>query len=127
MSRYIQKKVYRYPALTPKSPLPRIALYQFPRLSKTENSKDNILLTFKAENTDAYKFAIVYAAKKDRSSLTSKPENIHSKIHLTADLKINIDKSSLKRFKLLGITFIDHYGSESQPIILDLDQYDTKK
>ena len=127
VSRYVKKRVYSHPALTPKSPAPRIALYQFPRISKTENKTDHIALTFRAENPDAYKFAIIYVAKKDRSALTSKPENILTKIHLTTDLKIKIDKSSLKRFRLLGITFIDHYGSESQPIFLDLDQYDSKK
>ena len=124
VSRYVRKKVYRYPALTPKSPVARIALYQFPRISKVENKTGEIVLTFKAENPEAYKFAIIYAAKKDRSSFTSQAKNILAKIHLNSDLKIRIDKSTIKPSKFLGITFIDKYGSESQPIILDLDQYD---
>ena len=86
VSHYVRKKIYRYPALTPKSPVARIALYQFPRTSKVENKSDEIVLTFKAENPDAYKFALIYAARKDRSTLTSQPENILSKIHLNSDL-----------------------------------------
>ena len=127
VSRFIQKKVYRYPALTPKSPLPRIALYQFPRLSEVHNGPSELTLKFKAEDPEAYKFAILYTSRKDKSTMISKPENIWSKIHLNNDLEFKIDKYALRRSKLLGITFVDLYGAESQPIILELDQYDSKK
>ena len=63
VSRYLRKKIYRYPAMAPKSPVPRIALYQFPRLSEVTNERDRLIFKFKAEEPAAYKFAVLYTSR----------------------------------------------------------------
>ena len=127
VSRLLGRKLYRYPALPPSSPRPRIALYEFPELEKMELTSTHIELYFTAERPDYYKFAILYLPTKKSGILVKDPSQILSKLYLDGKLNFNIDRNTLGNSRQFAITFIDLYGSESQPIILHLDQYGKEK
>ena len=127
VSRILRRKIYRYPALSPPSPNPRIALYEFPELEKMELTPEDIHLDFTAVNPDNYKFAILYSNSKKRGISVEDPAQIFSRIFLDGKLNFTIDRNSIGKIDHLAITFVDLYGSESQPIILHLDQYGKEK
>lgn len=127
VSKFLRKRIYPYPALTPVSPVPRISLYQFPRLKNVVNSPDLLELNFESESPEAYKYAIVYTSRKNNPDISSDPANINRKLYLDQGLKLRLNKKSLGRNKILAVTFIDLYGAESQPIFIQLDQYDREK
>lgn len=112
---YLKKKYYRLPALTPMAtPTTRSNSGEVTLVSSTV--KDNELqLSF--TGIDAMSYALVY-----RSGKKPKPDYPMKKLSEKVHLKGNSGKitlpNDLSSERYLAITFLDKYGTESTPIII---------
>ena len=127
VTQYIRKKYYNYPALTPIS-----ATYD------SEGSIKNSIINIKKEQnfyridfeSDHPQYALVYASKNKKDKQLTVASKLLDKIYLTNKNSFTLGKWLLKRKKQIAITFLNHFGAETEPIVINLDeidQYDTKK
>ncbi len=117
--KYIKKKYYKYPALTPVSPLIQASKNGLPEIAAITEEENFIQIRFKAD--EAYQYALVYISKKGNEVNVSDVRQLIDKIYLDGRSSFNIGKGHLGKRKQIAITFLDRTGAESNPIVLHLD------
>lgn len=115
---------YKYPAI----PLP------VPNSIKTGNEKpliktfdkegNNYQFSFKKTQSDQIRYLVVYAAENNAKIDCNDPSQILEKVFIDAkveSIKWSVSKDKLNRSKKTAFTFIDFYGNESTPEIINLN------
>ncbi|MBT8184717.1 MAG: family 10 glycosylhydrolase [Eudoraea sp.] len=126
--KYIRKKYYQNPVLTPGIRPGVSAVENTSRITALQ--RKNNFYTFEFDSGETYQFALVYTTKKARGISTAHPEALIDKIYLGGRNSFTLGKWLLNNKKQFAITFLNRYGMETEPIILNLnetDQYDTKE
>ena len=126
--KYIKKKYYTYPALTPQAPLRPSETGTL--TSITAVKKENNFYKFNFESAEIQQYALVYASKKSANLTTALTRNLIDKIYLGNRNAFTLGKWLLNKKKQLAITFLNRHGMETEPIVLNLneiDQYDSKE
>ncbi len=121
---YIKRKYYKTEVLPPISPLSSSSPDWDVHLKSIETYPDSIQLSF--NDLSPFRYAMVYhSTKKGKSEYPIK--KLITKIP-TKDNSINLSPSLATGKKRLALTFINHFGQESDPILIQLNQKDgTKK
>lgn len=111
---YIHRKFYKLPALPPASPFSKNI--QAPQLITT-NIDNEIILRF--DNLKAMRYALLYkSGRKEKDAYNIK--KLISKIFIPEDSDtLTLPKNEYDS-KFLGVSFIDIYGNETEPILLNL-------
>ena len=126
--KFIKKKYYNYPALTPPTSFKLPSPVNTNRI--TAIKEENNFYRFDYESDDSKQFALVYDVKKSSRTLKMHPGLLINKIYTGGRKSFTLGKWLLHKKKQIAITFLDHYGTETQPIVINLkeiDQYDTKE
>ncbi|MEX0287493.1 MAG: glycoside hydrolase family 10 protein [Flavobacteriaceae bacterium] len=126
--KHIRRKIYKYPALTPSPDTLKYAS-NFPvEIPWIKEQANYLQFGFKTDRKCS--FTLIYAAKKADKLDISQPHALIDKIYLGGRNSFTLGKRLLKQKKHIALTFLDRYGVESKPIVLNLneiDQYDTEK
>ncbi|MDF4222925.1 family 10 glycosylhydrolase [Maribacter sp. M208] len=116
---YIHKKYYKRPALNPISSLAKNHKAKAPKLVSA--SKNDTELSLEFNDLNNIRFALVYSSGikvKDTYDI----KKLRSKIYVeNNNTTLNIPLDQLKK-KYNAISFIDVYGKETTPIIINLKQ-----
>lgn len=116
---YIHKKFYKRPALNPISSLAKNHKAKAPKL--VSSSKNDTELTLEFNDLNNIRFALVYSSGI-RVKDTYDIKKLRSKIYVEKNnTSLNIPLDQLKK-KYNAISFIDVYGKETTPIIINLKQ-----
>ena len=116
---YIHKKYYKRPALNPISSLAKNHKTKAPKL--VSSSKNDTELTLEFNDLNNIRFALVYSSGI-RVKDTYNIKKLRSKIYVeNNNTSLNIPLDQLKK-KYNAISFIDVYGKETTPIIINLKQ-----
>ena len=116
---YIHKKYYKKPALNPISSLAKNHKTKAPKL--VSSSKNDTELTLEFNDLNNIRFALVYSSGI-RVKDTYDIKKLRSKIYVeNNNTSLNIPLDQLKK-KYNAISFIDVYGKETTPIIINLKQ-----
>ncbi|WP_321826956.1 glycoside hydrolase family 10 protein [Maribacter dokdonensis] len=116
---YIHKKYYKKPALNPISSLAKNHKTKAPKL--VSSSKNDTELTLGFNDLNNIRFALVYSSGI-RVKDTYDIKKLRSKIYIEKNnTSLNIPLDQLKK-KYNAISFIDVYGKETTPIIINLKQ-----
>lgn len=116
---YIHKKYYKKPALNPISSLAKNHTVKTPKLVSA--SKNDTELSLEFNDLKNIRFALVYSSGI-RVKDTYDIKKLRSKIYVeNNNTSLNIPLDQLKK-KYNSISFIDVYGKETTPIIINLKQ-----
>ncbi|SEC15779.1 Uncharacterized lipoprotein YddW, UPF0748 family [Maribacter dokdonensis] len=116
---YIHKKYYKKPALNPISSLAKNHTVKTPKLVSA--SKNDTELSLEFNDLKNIRFALVYSSGI-RVKDTYDIKKLRSKIYVeNNNTSLNIPLDQLKK-KYNAISFIDVYGKETTPIIINLKQ-----
>ncbi|MEO9479043.1 MAG: family 10 glycosylhydrolase [Maribacter dokdonensis] len=116
---YIHKKYYKRQALNPISGLAKIHTVKTPKLVSA--SKNDTELSLEFNDLNNIRFALVYSSGI-RVKDTYDIKKLRSKIYVeNNNTSLNIPLDQLKK-KYNAISFIDVYGKETTPIIINLKQ-----
>jgi hypothetical protein len=96
--------------------------FEPPSLKIIAEEKQFFRVTLEGGMTGKWQYAMVYTARKGSKIDISDPAQLIEKIYLDDRLTFTLGKNLIGRKKGLAFTFLDHYGRESQPIILHLKQ-----
>lgn len=126
--KYIKKKYYKYQALTPASQQKLTAIKNFTSITNVKEESNYYRFDYKS--TDTHQFALVYATKNAIDKNTAHTRKLIDKVYLNSRNSFTLGKWLLHKKKQLAITFLNQYGIETDPIVLNLneiDQYDSKE
>lgn len=116
----LKKKIYKFPALPPSAPLAPKGITENVQLESWTETKENQVLNFR--NAEDYRYAMVYRTGKNTQK--SYPiKKLLVKAPVINGQHISLPKTALKGLKRIAITFIDKYGQEYKPIILNLKKH----
>jgi uncharacterized lipoprotein YddW (UPF0748 family) len=122
VAKYLRKKYFRFPAVPPGPALTDEMQFEPPSLKIIAEEKQFFRVTLEGGMTGKWQYAMVYTARKGSKIDISDPAQLIEKIYLDDRLTFTLGKNLIGRKKGLAFTFLDHYGRESQPIILHLKQ-----
>lgn len=113
---YIKKKYYKKPALNPISPT-TIAPINTPKIEDFQITKEAI--QFSTEDLKGVRYVLLYSSgSKIKSSYPI--TKLLSKIFVADNKTVSISRKELKAKNNVAVSFIDYYGQESKPIVLNL-------
>jgi len=117
--KYIHKKYYKKPALNPISSLAKNHIVKTPKLLNSSRTDTELFLEF--NNLKDMRFALFYTSGI-RVKEIYKIQKLQAKIYVDSNSKyINISIDKLNK-KYNAVSFIDVYGKETTPIIINLKQ-----
>jgi len=126
VAKKIKRKYYKNRVLPPatqltdtKTKIP-IALTDFNDLGH------ELQFTFSFLNDTNMQYAMLYTDRKKERLSSLKNKKAIAKIHIANTDSFRIPKSKFRYRKPVAFTFVDQYGSETEPIVLNL-VYDSKK
>lgn len=117
--KYLKKKYYTNTALPPVSKLASTTTISAIQLKALHKSNTSISLKFR--NLESYRYAMIYSAWKTEKNIYP-IKKLLSKVVVQNKEEVKIHLDIIGRKKNITVTFIDFYGRESQPIIVDLNQ-----
>ena len=115
--KYLKRKYYKNPALPPVSNLAFQDHQNSIELKSISTSLNSTILKFK--NIASNRYAMLYPVRKNESYPIKK---LIAKLTIQNNEEVILPEEIIKNKKQLALTFIDFYGRESQPIIVDLNQ-----
>lgn len=114
---YLRRKYYKRKALPPTSPWISGKATTFVEFKSIQTVGDSIILNFKDLN--AYQFMAVYpSGRKVKSYYPIK--KLIAKLPVDDSTWIALPRKILGKQKQFAVVFIDRYGRESEPIVVDL-------
>ncbi len=122
---YLKKHLYPYPALTPGTQGERAALPPHPQLTGISEEAAWYTLRLDGVSMDHWQYALFYAARSSGRLDLEGPSQLIEKTYLEGRKTITLGKRLVKGQKVLALTFLDHYGRESGPIVIHLNQITT--
>jgi hypothetical protein len=116
---YIHKKYYKLPALNPAFPLSNKATSKTPHLSISEQNEKDLILQL--DDTKNMRFALLY--KSGRKTKDEYPiKKLVFKIFLEGDPNRLVIPRNQISDNFLALSFIDVYGVETEPTIINIKQ-----
>ena len=121
---YIKRKYYKTKALPPTSPLAPSFDKNYIELDSIKEDKGFMYLKF--NNIKKYRYALIYtSSKKEKTDYPIK--KLLKKVAVT-DNQINLQTSLIGNKKHIALSFINKFGQESDPLLIQLNQKNgTKK
>jgi uncharacterized lipoprotein YddW (UPF0748 family) len=118
---HLRKKYYKYAALPPGPPGMGGQLAESPRLLEISEENGWYRLSLEDYSPSNWHYAILYTAKKAGQLDTNNPAQLTEKIYLNGRNNFTFGKLLVKGKKAIALTFLDAYGQESPPILLNLE------
>ena len=123
MAKLLENNQYKYPAI----PLPvpsstKIGLER-PLINTFTKEGTSYQFSFKKTQSDQIRYIIVYSTENNTKLDSNDPSQIVEKVFIDAkseSIKYCISKDKLNDSKKVAFTFIDFYGNESIPEIVNL-------
>lgn len=116
---YLKKKYYKREALPPVSTKANSLPSKGIKLNLLERNKNHINLVF--NNLEDFRFALIYpSGKKKKANYPIK--KLLAKVIVDEDGSVKIPSELIHVKKYIAVRFIDFYGRESEPIIVNLSQ-----
>ncbi|TLP80563.1 glycoside hydrolase family 10 protein [Maribacter sp. ACAM166] len=114
---YIHKKFYKMPALNPAFPFSKNREVKAPLLIDTEQTERDFILHF--DDTIGMRYVLIY--KSGRNQKEDYPiKKLISKIFTNGiSNKVHIPKEQISS-NFIGLSFIDVYGVETEPMLINL-------
>ncbi|MEM9141988.1 MAG: family 10 glycosylhydrolase [Bacteroidota bacterium] len=114
---HLQKKFYKWPALTPISPWTPLPLEKGVVLMATQRDSLNYYLHVRCEQE--YPYALVYTSgARQKSNYPIK--KILAKLPVSDSGQLVVPRRILKNKKYLALTLLDNFGRESMPKVIRL-------
>ncbi len=117
----LRKRFYRYPALPPPA-AKSVVSAPLPQLRMVEDAGNYYRFTLEDDPAAAWSYVLFYKARRAESLDTDDPSQLAEKVYLDGRRSFNLGKQLLRRKRVIGLTFLDSYGRESEPIIVHLNQ-----
>lgn len=117
----IKKNYYKYPAIPPESPYQPEKRLPPPAPPGIAEAPNYYKLQFHFKPEGAYRYALVYAARNTKKLSGLHPAQAIARIYLDGRNSFNLGKDLVRKRKHIAITFLDRFGTESEPIVLNLE------
>lgn len=114
---YINQNYYKLPALPPAVPGSELPVSKAPQLVATTNSGDDLVLQF--NGLERMRYALLYKSSSKLKDVYS-IKKLVSKVFISEGANTVTLAKNLVTPKFLGISFIDVYGNETAPMLLNL-------
>lgn len=122
--RNLRKRFYKYPALPPPVEQSAANSPPLPQLHMVEDAGNYYRITLEDDPATTWTYVMFYAARSAKSLDTKDPSQLAEKVYLDGRRSISLGKQLVKKKRAIGLTFLDAYGKESEPIIVHLNQTD---
>ncbi|MFX0558370.1 glycoside hydrolase family 10 protein [Maribacter sp. CXY002] len=117
--KYLQKKYYRWSAFTPGLPGPNNTTIKIPQITASTQNNEHYLIDF--VSSDQLKYALIYSSGK-----INKPyyplKKLKKKIYLSQESHVVKIPKDIVAGKYFALSFLDHYGQETKPIIIQTNK-----
>ncbi len=122
--RRLKKRKYRYPALRPPAPFMEKETPDRPVLSRMDTVVDRIDISFNHASDMPVKYLLVYGVKKNKKPDLNDITSLLFKEYVGIDMtcSVSLNKKDMKKLSQLMFTFIDRYGHESDPYVVELEK-----
>lgn len=114
--KHLQRKYYKRTALPPISPFAKKNQIKIPSIRQV---KSNYQLEFNGLN--GYRYVLIYPSGKNKKPIY-RIKRLLAKIKIQDNEIVQLPIELVKKRKRIALTFIDFYGSETEPIIVHLDK-----
>ncbi len=114
---------YKYPAIPLPVPSSKKTGTERPLINSFSKNANSYLFSFKKAQSDQNRYIVVYAVENNSKLDSNDPSQILDKIAVDAkseSITFSISKDKLVNVKNLAFTFIDFYGNESVPDMVNL-------
>lgn len=118
----LMENQYKYPALPNVVPNSKQIVMDSPMIDKVEKEAANSSFSIKYPLNSKVRYIMVYRANKDSKIDVNNPSQIIDKINLATKsetILINIPMKNGEENSTCALTFVDFYGNESTPTILN--------
>jgi len=118
----LMENQYKYPALPYAVPNSKQIVVDSPMLNRVEKDTDNLCYYIKYPLNSKVRYIMVYRAQKASKIDVNNPSQIYEKITLAAKsdtILVSIPKKNGEENSTCALTFVDFYGNESTPTILN--------
>lgn len=115
---------YRYPAIPLPVPNSKKTGTERPLINSFSKEGNVYQFAFKKTQSDQVRYIVVYSTENNTKLDSNDPSQILEKIYIDAkseSIKYSIAKDQLNNIKKVAFTFIDFYGNESVPEIVNLN------
>ncbi|SHH06164.1 Uncharacterized lipoprotein YddW, UPF0748 family [Flavobacterium fluvii] len=122
VTQILMENQYRYPALPYAVPQLKQIVIDSPLLNTFEKDTVNSTFTFKYPLNSKIRYLMVYRAKRAGRIDTNDPSQIIDKITLGANgdlISVHIPTNKENEHSSFAFTYVDFYGNESTPTIVD--------
>ena len=114
---YLKKKYYKDVALPPTSPLAsKTITHTFELL---ETSRNNEVFMFRFKDLTDFRYALVYKSGRNKKSFYE-TKKLLRKIFLNGADNFSISAKAIENRRYVAITFVDKFGKESNPMVINL-------
>jgi uncharacterized lipoprotein YddW (UPF0748 family) len=117
----LTKKYYHNIALPPTSPLSKNDFNNEIVEAGFEEKNGYFQFSIPSHEKQNLRYALVYVAKKESKLNLENTDQLVAKIPLSESGNFSFDSSVFKGKKLLALTFINNFGQESKPKIINLN------
>ncbi|TMM53835.1 glycosyl hydrolase [Maribacter algarum] len=117
--KYLKRKHYKEPALSPVSKLASQNPKNFIAPKSIRKSNDTIELKF--DDQESIRYVMIYPSGKNEKE-TYPLKKLITKLSVENGKEVTLPSEIIGERKYVALTFIDFYGRESQPIIVNLKQ-----
>jgi len=122
VTQLLMENQYKYPALPHAVPNSKMIVIDSPMLNSVEKETANSCFSIKYPLNSKVRYIMVYRANKHSKIDVNNPSQIIDKINLTAKsdtILVNIPTKNGEENSTCALTFVDFYGNESTPTILN--------
>jgi hypothetical protein len=120
----LEKNQYRYPAIPLPVPSSVKTGNERPLIKTYSKQGNSYQFWFKKTQSEQIRYIVVYSTENNRRLDSNDPSQIVEKVYIDAkneSIKYSISKDKLNKAKKVAFTFIDFYGNESVPEIVNLN------
>ncbi|MGB5822240.1 MAG: family 10 glycosylhydrolase [Saonia sp.] len=128
--KYLKRKYYRNIALPPPSPLGESQFSEKVVMAGIKENAQGFEFNIDPLSSGNMRYALIYTAKNAEKLSTESSKQLTLKIPIAEDHSFKVLKNNLKGKKHVALTFINKFGRESEPIIVNLNEihtYDSKR
>lgn len=120
----LENNQYKYPAIPLPVPSSVKTGIERPLLNTFVKEENSYQFSFKKTQTDQIRYIVVYCTENNLKIDNNDPSQIVEKVFIDAkseSIHYSISKTRLNNAKKIAFTFIDFYGNESVPEIINLN------
>lgn len=124
VSTLLENNQYKYPAIPLPVPSSVKVANERPLINSFTKDGNEYQFSFKKTQSDQIRYIIVYCTDHPRDLNTNDPSQIVEKVFIDAkseSIKMRLSKEKLNNVRKVAFTFIDFYGNESVPEIVNIN------